>query len=73
MMSLPIEQILYFASTVLTTLPSLIAAGAQVGGLIQTTNDSIARMQAENRGPTPQEWDAINGMISELRASLHGG
>jgi hypothetical protein len=61
---------LQFATTVLQTLPSLIAAGAQVGGLLQTTNEALARMQSENRGPSDAEWEAINSLISELRSSL---
>ena len=67
---LALAQALQFATTVLQTIPSLITAGAQVGGLVNSTNEALARMHAENRGPTPAEWDAMNGVISELRASL---
>lgn len=63
-------QILVYALQVLNTLPSLIAAGQNVVGLIQHANAAIEKMQIEKRDPSPAEWGALNQTIAALRAEL---
>jgi hypothetical protein len=60
-----------FAIQVLLALPDLIRAGRDVSEIINSTSAVIARAQAENREPTPEEWDAINKVIAVLRDELH--
>jgi hypothetical protein len=55
-----------------TELLPLIARG--VAGALDAYNEGTARineMVAEDRPPTPAEWDALNGRISALRRKLH--
>lgn len=59
------------ALQVFTILPSLIEAGLEVKELIETTQAALAKMQAENRDPTEEEWATINSKIDALRAQLH--
>ena len=60
-----------FALSLLTELPGLIASGKQVIDLINQSADAMRKMQAENRPPTPAEWDALNARIKALRDELH--
>ncbi len=58
---------LAFAMQMLGQLPALISAGIDVYDLVVKTNDSLKKMQDENRDPTDAEWDALNDAIAELR------
>lgn len=60
-----------FAIAVLQNLPALIAAGADVAGLVTEANGRIATAQAEKRDPTPADWDWLNGEIRSLQGRLH--
>lgn len=60
-----------FALSLLTELPALIAAGKQVFDLIKSGTAAMEAMQAENRDPTPAEWDKLNAQIKALRDELH--
>lgn len=61
---------LAITTTVLQLLPSLIQAGIDVIGLVNSTTAVITKAQAENRDPTDQEWNALDSQISALRAQL---
>ncbi len=56
---------------VLQALPALLEAGAQVKDLLQSTSDALTKMQAEGRGPTDEEWEAVNDVITALREEFH--
>lgn len=62
---------LAIATTVLELLPSLIQAGINVVGLIESTSATIKLAQSENRDPTDAEWAALDAQISALRAQLN--
>ena len=55
----------------LSVVPQLVSAGAEVVNLTMDTITALEKMQAEKREPTPEEWEAINTRIAELRARLH--
>lgn len=57
-----------FAIEILGQLPGLISAGVDVISLINKTNDSLKDMQANDRDPTDEEWQALNDLVEELRA-----
>ena len=59
------------ASLVLGTLPQLIAAGVNIVALVEQTNSTLSKAQAEGRDPSSQEWDAINDAIALERSRLH--
>ena len=63
--------ILTYALQALNAIPSLIAAGQSVAGLVNQTNAAVQKMVAENRDPTADEWAAQAKVISDLRAILH--
>lgn len=63
--------VLTIATTVLQLLPSLIQAGIDVMGLLQSTNKVITNAQAAGRDPTDAEWAALDTQISALRAQLN--
>jgi hypothetical protein len=63
--------ILLYALQVLQMIPTLIATGQSVVGLINQSSAAIQNMIAEHRDPTPAEWDALNQTITALRTQLH--
>lgn len=50
----------------LESLPSLIQTGAEVIGLIKSTVNAVRTMIAEERDPTPAEWNALHAEIAAL-------
>ena len=62
---------LLYATQILGILPQLIAAGSNVVDLVNHGNSALKAMQAENRDPTPTEWDELNTKIAALQAELH--
>lgn len=62
---------LELALSVFSQLPGLISAGANVIALINSTKTTLTTAKAENRDPTPAEWDALNAQIDDLRKQLH--
>lgn len=56
---------------VLQALPTLIAAGQNVAGIINQGRDAIAAMAAANRPPTAEEWAALDATTDNLRKQLH--
>ncbi len=60
-----------YALSLLTEVPTLIAAGKSVVDLVQTGSAALKTMQAENRDPTAQEWSDLNAQIKALRDELH--
>lgn len=59
------------ALQLLQSLPALIAAGAEVKGLIEDQTAKLKDMADTGRDPTQQEWDELNAQIDKLRAGLH--
>ena len=59
--------VLVLATTILEALPGLLSAGMNVIALINSTNATINKAQAENRDPTPEEWNALDLMVADLR------
>jgi uncharacterized protein involved in exopolysaccharide biosynthesis len=62
---------LTFATTLLGSLPQLIAGGAQILDLVNSGNAKLKQFADEKRNPTPEEWDALNASIDAKRAQLH--
>lgn len=60
-----------FATKALGEIVPLVSAGASVVNLVTSTKDALQNMQAQNRGPTQQEWDALDAEINSLRQQLH--
>lgn len=58
---------LTLATTILQALPGLIQAGLDVVALVNSTNGVITKAQAEDRDPTPAEWQVLDDMLSDLR------
>lgn len=56
-----------FAIALLQSLPSLIAAGVDVAGLVTEGNKRVAK----GGDPTPEDWDWLNREIKQLQARLH--
>lgn len=62
---------LMMALQLLQSLPALIAAGAEVKGLIEDQTAKLKDMADTGRDPTQEEWNELNAQIDKLRASLH--
>lgn len=62
---------LSFATTLLASLPQLLAGGVEVLGLIQSGTERLKAFAAEKRDPTQEEWDALNASIEAKRKELH--
>lgn len=60
-----------FALAIFAQLPTLMKAGKDVAGLISAGTQKLQAMVAENRGPTPEEWSALNAQIHALQTELH--
>jgi hypothetical protein len=65
------KEIIEFTLTLLQAAPALIEAGADVKALFTFTGNSLKKMQAENRGPNEEEWNAMNNMLAALRSEFH--
>lgn len=63
---------LMMALQLLQSLPALIAAGAEVKGLVEDQTAKLKDMADTGRDPTQAEWDDLNAKIDQLRATLHG-
>ena len=64
---------LSFALTFLDKLPVLLQAGASVAriaGLVGEHKAQQAVFAAEQRDPTPAEWDALNARLDALEKQL---
>lgn len=62
---------LAFATELLASLPSLIAAGIQVTSLIEHGNSKLKQFEDEGRDPSDADWEELNARISTLRGELH--
>ena len=60
-----------YALELLTSLPGLINAGAQVVDLIQNGQAKLKAFDAEKRDPTDSEWKELNDSIAAKRKELH--
>ena len=59
-----------YAILLLQNLPSLIEAGIKVTGIIEKGVADLKQMQAENRDPSPAEWDALTAETELLQAQI---
>ena len=58
-----------FALKLIDLAPAAFAA-AKTAAAWQGNRKVLAKMQGERRDPTPEEWDALNALESELGAAL---
>lgn len=61
-----------FALQILNQIIPLIATGSALFTQVQTSRNTLEKMIAEKRDPTPEEWAGLNGQISNLRTQLQG-
>lgn len=59
-----------FALEILTALPGLIKAGIDITALLSSSTKALNTMQAEDRGPTDAEWDALHAALKPLEDSI---
>lgn len=59
-----------FVLAALKAVPALIAAGADAWSHVSAANAAVAKMQAENRGPSAAEWQALHETIDRLLGEL---
>lgn len=62
-----------YALQLVTSLPSLIKAGADVLDLLDKGKQKLQAFATEKRDPTPEEWDELNASIAAKRQQLHAG
>lgn len=62
--------IIVYAIQALETLPTLISGSIEAVKFIEDAVKALKTMQAENRDPTPEEWDSLNALIEQLQAQL---
>lgn len=55
----------------LEILPLVIAQGGTAMISWQASVAKIKLMVQENRDPTPEEWDTLNGDLDALQSALH--
>lgn len=63
-------EIIDFADKLLALVPQVIAAGGDVLNIIANGRSALAAMKAENRGPTADEWTALDSQIDALMGQL---
>jgi hypothetical protein len=67
-------SVLAFATTIMNSLPSLLAVADGIGSAIELVNhgnDMLKKFEEEKRGPTDAEWADLNASIDAKRARLH--
>lgn len=57
----------------LADLIPLAQAGANVAGALMNIQERTQAMAAANRGPTDEEWKALDDQADQLRQELHDG
>lgn len=62
---------LAFATSLLSSLPGLIAGGIQIVDLVKNGVDKLNQFSEEKRDPTNEEWDTLNASIAAKRKELH--
>lgn len=65
-------QFILYAIKAFELVKSAISAGKAVKDIydiITRTQDNLQKMQDEGRGPTDEEWDALNAETEALRAA----
>lgn len=63
-------QIALFAIKALGYVKQAIAVGKDVKAFIDMTEAALEKMKAENRGPTPEEWAALDAESDALSAEI---
>lgn len=63
-------EALVFADKLLGLVPTVIAAGGDVLTIIAQGRAALEKMKTESRGPTIEEWDALNQSIDTLMGQL---
>lgn len=54
----------------LNTFCAVVSEGTTAYTLLSAAHDRVAKIVAEGRDPTPQEWDDLNREISSLHQQL---
>lgn len=55
-----------FAIKAIGYIKQAVAVGKDVKAFIDSTNAALEKMRAENRGPTPEEWAALDAESKAL-------
>ena len=63
-------EIINFIDKLLALVPTVMAAGGDVLSIIANARTSLAAMKAENRGPTADEWAALDSQIDNYMGQL---
>lgn len=67
----PRNEVERFAESLLAQVPDLIAAGVDVYSILARAQQQVAAMQAEQRGPTPDEWAQLDNDVAALLKSIN--
>lgn len=62
--------VLQYVAVALAALDEILKAGGSAANLLAQLRTTIVAFQAENRDPTPAEWDALNAQIAEAMTGL---
>ena len=68
---LDMQQIMDYMKNALEAISALVTVGGDVLPLIEVTKERLDAMAAAGRGPTPEEWDAQNQIITDLNNRLN--
>lgn len=63
-------EVIDFVDKLLSIVPQAIAAGSDVLSIIANGRTALAAMKAGNRGPTADEWAALDSQIDNLMGQL---
>lgn len=59
-----------FIESLTAQIPDLVKAGTDISQFLHAQMSLVRQMIAENRDPTQEEWDALNGAVDNELASL---
>jgi hypothetical protein len=62
-------NVLQYVAVALAALNEIVKAGGDIAALIAQLQTTIGALQADNRDPTQDEWNALNAQIA---AALEG-
>lgn len=60
-----------FAISLLSKLPSLIQAGVDIMAVVNQGREQLQDMQAQNRGPTAEEWETLDASVNQHLGDLN--
>lgn len=66
-----LQKIVDFATKVFGEAAALAEAGIDVAAILRNGHERVQAMSAAGRGPSPEEWEALDAQLKQYQDELH--